>query len=137
MAIGDWNSEGVYSRDSRGAGASYSTMPLLDEDAAALIAEVEKAKRELEVEKGLQKRDLERLQYEVELEWLQYDVWLQSETVEMPMFLLLEGPEQSAPTTVALAAEAPAAEVMTDTRVFPDTSAPGASVERAAIMLTS
>ena len=53
------------------------------------------------------------------------------------MFPLLEGPEQSAPTTVALAAEAPAAEVMTDTRVFPDTSASDASVERAVIKLTS
>ena len=55
----------------------------------------------------------------------------------MPMFPLLEGPQQSAPTTVALAAEAPAAEVMTGTRVFPDTVAPDASVERAAIKLTS
>ena len=53
------------------------------------------------------------------------------------MFPLLEGPQQSAPTAVALAAEAPAAEVMTDTRVFPDTAAPNASVERAAIKLTS
>ena len=53
------------------------------------------------------------------------------------MFPLLEGPEQSAPTTVALAAEAPAVEVMTDTRVFLDTAAPDASVERAARKLTS
>ena len=53
------------------------------------------------------------------------------------MFPLLEGPEQSAPTTVALAAEAPVAEVMTGTRVFPDTAAPDASVERAAVKLTS
>ena len=53
------------------------------------------------------------------------------------MFPLLEGPEPSAPTTVAHAAEAPAAEVMTDTRVFPDAAAPDASVERAAIKLTS
>ena len=53
------------------------------------------------------------------------------------MFPLFEGPQQSAPTAVALAAEAPAAEVMTDTRVFPDTAAPDASVERAAIKLTS
>ena len=50
---------------------------------------------------------------------------------------LLEGPQQSAPTAVALAAEAFAAEVMTDTHVFPDTAAPDASVERAAIKLTS
>ena len=53
------------------------------------------------------------------------------------MFPLLEGPQQSAPTAVALAAVAPAAEVMTDTRVFPDTAAPDTSVERAAIKLTS
>ena len=53
------------------------------------------------------------------------------------MFPLLEGPQQSAPTAVALAAEAPAAEVMNDTRVFPDTTAPDASVERAAIKFTS
>ena len=53
------------------------------------------------------------------------------------MFPLLEGQEQSAPTTVALAAEAPAAEVMIDTHVFPDTAAPNASVERADIKLTS
>ena len=53
------------------------------------------------------------------------------------MFPLLEGPQQLAPTAVALAAEAPAAEVMTDTRVLPDTAAPDASVERAAIKLTS
>ena len=126
-------------------------MPVSDEDAAALIAELkremrelgrsrreteamkadlERKKRELERakwEKGLQKRELERLQYEA---------WLQSENVEMPMSPLLEGPQQSAPTAVALAAEAPAAEVMTDTRVFSDTAAPDASVERAAIKLT-
>ena len=53
------------------------------------------------------------------------------------MFPLLEGPQQSAPTAVVLAAEAPAAEVMTGTRVFPDTAAPDASVERAAIKFTS
>ena len=55
----------------------------------------------------------------------------------MPMFPLLEGPQQSAPTAVALAAEAPPAEVMTGTRIFPDTAAPDASVEGAAIKLTS
>ena len=53
------------------------------------------------------------------------------------MFPLLEGPQQSAPTAMALAAEAPTAGVMTGTRVFPDTAAPDASVERAAIKLTS
>ena len=89
----------------------------------------------------LQKREFEAelawFQYETELEWLQYEAWLQSENVQMPMFPLLEGPEQSAPTTVALAVEAPAAEGMTDTRVFPDTAAPDASVERVAIKRTS
>ena len=76
----------------------------------------------------------------MELEWLQYGAeleCLQPENVEMPMFPLLEGPQQSALTAVALAAEAPASEVMTDTRAFPDTAAPDASVERAAIKLTS
>ena len=52
------------------------------------------------------------------------------------MFSLLEGPQQSAPTAVALAAAAPAAEAMTGTHVFPDTAAPDASVERAARKLT-
>ena len=51
--------------------------------------------------------------------------WLQSENVEMPMFSLLEGPQQSAPTAVALAATAPAAEAITGTRVFPDVSSKG------------
>ena len=123
-------------------------MPLSDEDATALIAEVEGAKKDLERvkrelkrvkrelerakwKKELQTRELERLQYEAELECLQ------PENVEMPMFPLLEGPQQSAPTAMALAADAPAAEVMTDTRVFPDTAAPDASVEKAAIKLTS
>ena len=54
----------------------------------------------------------------------------------MPMFPLLEGPQQSAPTAVALAAKAPAAEMMNGTRVFPDTAAPDESVDRAAIKLT-
>ena len=45
--------------------------------------------------------------------------------------------QQSAPTAVALAAAAPVAEAMTGTRVFPDTAAPDAPVERAAIKLTS
>ena len=97
-------------------------------------ADLERKKRKLERakwEKGLQTRELERLQYETKLEWPQ------SETVEMPMLPLLKGPEQSAPTTVALAAKAPAAEVMTDTRVFPDTAGPDASVERAVIKLAS
>ena len=41
------------------------------------------------------------------------------------MFSLLEEPQQSAPTAVALAAAAPAAEAMTGTRVFPDVSSKG------------
>ena len=41
------------------------------------------------------------------------------------MFSLLEVPQQSAPTAVALAAAAPAAEAMTGTRVFPDVSSKG------------
>ena len=51
--------------------------------------------------------------------------WIQSENVEMPMFSLLEGPQQSAATAVALAAAAPAAEAMTGTRVFTDVSSKG------------
>ena len=38
------------------------------------------------------------------------------------MFSLSEGPQQSAPTAVALAAAAPAAEAVTGTRVFPAVS---------------
>ena len=113
-------------------------MALSEEDATALIAELKRAK--IELERAKWEKELQKREYEAELEWLQYETeleWLQSETVEMPTFPLLEGPEQLAPTTVALAAEAPAAEVMTDTRVFPDTAAPDASVERAAIKLTS
>ena len=111
-----------------------------DEEVAALRAELERAKSERKLQKRAYEAELERLQYEVDLEWLQYGMelkWRQSETVDMPMFPLLEGPEQSAPTTVALAAEAPAAEVTTDNRVVPDTAAPDASVERAATKLTS
>ena len=127
-------------------------MPLSDEDATALIAELkremrglERARRETEAMKAdleRKKRDLERAKWEKglqkrELERLQYEAWLQSENVEMPMFPLLQGPQQSVPTAVALAAEAPATEVMTDTCVFPDATAPDASVERVAIKLTS
>ena len=50
------------------------------------------------------------------------------------MFPLLEGPQQSTPTAVALAAAAPAAEAMTGTHVFPDTDA---SMARAAKKLGS
>ena len=50
---------------------------------------------------------------------------LQSDNKEMPMFSHLEGPQQSAPTAVALAAAAPAAEAGTGTRVFPTLSSKG------------
>ena len=115
-------------------------MILSEEDVADLIADLERAKWERELQKREYEAELERLQYEVELEWLQYEAeleWLQSEDVGMPMFPLLEEPQQSAPTAVTLAAEAPAAEAITGTRVFPDTAAPDASVERAARKLTS
>ena len=121
-------------------------MSLSNEDVADLIAEWKRVQRERETalradlereyqqkakwEKYFQKQELERLQYEAELECLQPDV-------EMPMFSLLEVPQQSAPMAVAFAADAPAAEVMTDTRVFLDAAAPDASVERAAVKLTS
>ena len=92
--------------------------------------------------------------------------WLQLGNMEMPMFSLSEGPQQSTPMAVALAATAPAPEAVTDTSVFPavsskgvaetptssmgvasaavsaaapstgDTAAPDASVERAARQLT-
>ena len=111
-------------------------MVISEEDVAAFIADLERVRRETKTIqadlKGMQwEKELQKREYEAELEWLQ------SENVEMPMFLLLEGPQQSAPTAVVLAAEAPAAEAMTGTRVFPDTAAPDASVERAAIKLTS
>ena len=51
--------------------------------------------------------------------------WLQSGNMEMPMFSLSEGPQQSAPTAVALAATAPVAKVVTGTSVFPAVSSKG------------
>ena len=72
--------------------------------------------------------------YEADMEWLRYGAelgWLQSDRMGMPMFPLSEGPQQLAPTA------APAVEVTTDTRVFPDTAAPDSSVERATTKLTS
>ena len=84
-----------------------------------------------------EKRELERSKSEKELRKREDEAWLQSENAEMPMFPLLEGPQQPARTAVALAAEAPAAEVMNGTRVFPDTAAPDASVARAARKLGS
>ena len=51
--------------------------------------------------------------------------WLQSDNMEMRMFSPSEGPQQSAPTAVTLAAAAPAAEAMTGTHVFPAVSPKG------------
>ena len=51
--------------------------------------------------------------------------WLQSDNMEMPMFSPSEGPQQSAPTAVTLAAAAPAAEAVTGIRVFPAVSSKG------------
>ena len=51
--------------------------------------------------------------------------WIQSDDVKMPMFSLSEGPQQSAPTVVALAAAAPATEAVTGTRVLPVASSKG------------
>ena len=51
--------------------------------------------------------------------------WLQSDNMKMPMFSPSEGPQQSAPTAVTLAAAAPAAEAVTGTRVFPAVSSEG------------
>ena len=48
--------------------------------------------------------------------------WLQSDNMEMPMLSPSEGPQQSAPTAVTLAAAVPAAEAVTGTRVFPAAS---------------
>ena len=51
-----------------------------------------------------------------------FEEWLQSDNMEMPMFSQSEGPQQSAPTAVTLAATAPAADAVTGTRVFPAVS---------------
>ena len=56
-----------------------------------------------------------------------FEQWLQSDDMKMPIFSLSEGPQQSAPTVVALAAAAPVAEALTDTRVFPAASSAGAA----------
>ena len=58
-------------------------MPLSDEDAAALIAEVERAKRELErakreLKRAKREKELQKREFEVELEWLQYEAELVS-----------------------------------------------------------
>ena len=132
-----------------------------DDEVEALRAEVERAKKKLERtkwENELQIRgyeaesewlqyeaELEGLQsdrmgmpmfpkYEAEMEWLRYEAelgWIQLDRMGMPIFPLSEGPQQLAPTA------APAVEVTTDTRVFPDTAAPDSSVERTTTKLTS
>ena len=111
-------------------------MVLSEEDVADLIADLERVRRETkamqadlkraqrERDAAVAEKETKKREYEAELEWLQL------ENVEMPMFSLLEGPQQLAPTVVTLVAEAPAAEAMTGTRVFPDTTAPHASVAR-------
>ena len=111
-------------------------MVLSEEDVANLLADLERVRRETEamqadLKRMQRKKELKKREYEAELEWLQ------SGNVEMPMFSLSEGPQQSAPMAVALAAAAPAAEAMTGTRVFPDTAAPDASVARVARKLGS
>ena len=45
--------------------------------------------------------------------------WRRSENMEMPIFSLSEGPQQSEPTAVGFAATAPAAEAVTGTSLFP------------------
>ena len=54
-----------------------------------------------------------------------FEQWIQSDDMKMLMFSLSEGPQQSAPTAVALAAAAPAVEAVTGTRVFPTVSSKG------------
>ena len=54
-----------------------------------------------------------------------FEDWLQSDDMKMSMFSLSEGPQQSVPTVVALAAAAPAAEAVTSTPVFPAASSKG------------
>ena len=59
-----------------------------------------------------------------------FEKWLQSDNMEIPMFSQSEGPQQSAPTAVTLAAAAPAAEAVTDNRVFPAVSSKGVAEAR-------
>ena len=54
-----------------------------------------------------------------------FEEWLQSDNMKMPMFSQSEGPQQSAPTAVTLAAAAPAGDAMTGTRVFLAVSSKG------------
>ena len=48
-----------------------------------------------------------------------FEEWLQPDNMQMPMFSLSEGQQQSASTAVALAAAAPVDEAVTSTHVFP------------------
>ena len=72
-----------------------------------------------------------------------FEEWLQSDQMEMSMFSQSEGPQQSAPTAVTLAAAAPAAEAMTGTRVFPAVSpmgvaeAPASSADAASAKISA
>ena len=54
-----------------------------------------------------------------------FEEWLQLDNMEMPMFSLSEGPQQSAPTAVAPAAAASAAKAVTGSRAFPAVSSKG------------
>ena len=76
-------------------------MVISEEEVAALRADLERLQREVRAIKAANR------EYKAELEWFL------SENVEMPMLSLLEGPQQSAPTAVALPAAAPTAEAMT------------------------
>ena len=84
-------------------------MVLSEEDVADFIADLERVRRETkalqadlkraqrERDAAVAEKELQKREYEAELEWLQYDAeleWLQSENMEMPMFPLLEGPQQ-------------------------------------------
>ena len=54
-----------------------------------------------------------------------FEQWLQLDNMEMPMSSPSEGPQQSVPTAVTLAAAVPAAEAVTGTRVFTAVSSKG------------
>ena len=69
VVIGDRIAEkNIAGTPPRAGTASEGIMPLSDEDGAALIAELEKAKKDLE----LQKRE-----FEAELAWFQYETELE------------------------------------------------------------
>ena len=69
MVIGDRIAEkNIAGAVPRAGTASEGIMPLSDEDGAVLIAELEKAKKDLEVQKR---------EFEVELAWFQYETELE------------------------------------------------------------